>query len=272
MTCEGTLYERLWRPLLLAALNTEPPKASAALAGAVVRETLARGGRACRPLIARDGLGPAFIAPALAYLDRHGAGVRFHHQLRRIDFAPDRVRGLDFGEDAATLAPGDAVILAVPAAVASILVPRLTTPTEFRSIVNAHFKLAAPKDFPRLLGLVGGTAEWLFAFPERISATISAGDRWIEASRDVLAREIWGDVVKLTGWKGDMPPWHIVKERRATFAALPSENVKRPGTRTRWSNLFLAGDWTATGLPATIEGAVRSGNEAARSVMARGAR
>ena len=61
-----------------------------------------------------------------------------------------------------------------------------------------------------------------------------------------------------------LPPWQIVRERRATFAALPQEERKRPGPQTGWSNLALAGDWTATGLPATIEGAIRSGNRAAK--------
>jgi uncharacterized protein with NAD-binding domain and iron-sulfur cluster len=60
-----------------------------------------------------------------------------------------------------------------------------------------------------------------------------------------------------------MPPWQIVRERRATFAATPSQNARRPGPRTAWRNLVLAGDWTDTGLPATIESAVRSGNRAA---------
>jgi len=60
-----------------------------------------------------------------------------------------------------------------------------------------------------------------------------------------------------------MPPWQIVRERRATLAALPEQNAKRPGAKTEWDNLVLAGDWTATGLPATIEGAIRSGNRAA---------
>ena len=68
-----------------------------------------------------------------------------------------------------------------------------------------------------------------------------------------------------------MPPWQIVRERRATFAATPEENAKRPPPRTRWRNLFLAGDWTATGLPATLEGAARSGHRAADLVLAGGA-
>ncbi len=267
--CSGILYERLSRPLFLAALNTEPREASARLASAILRKTLARGGRACHPLIASEGLGSAFIDPALSYLDRNGAKVCFTHQLRRIEIASDRARSLDFGDDRIELAPGNDVVLAVPAAVARLLVPGLQGPGRFRAIVNAHFKIAPPDGFPRLLGIVNGTAEWLFAYPDRISATISAADRFIETAREELAQAIWSDIAKLIGAKGEMPPWLIVKERRATFAALPEENAKRPGAKTQLANLYLAGDWTATGLPATIEGAILSGKTAANLVLAK---
>jgi squalene-associated FAD-dependent desaturase len=267
--CSGILYERLSRPLFLAALNTEPREASALLAGAILRETLARGGRACHPLIASEGLGPAFIDPALAYLECNGAKLCFMHQLRRVEVADGKVKLLDFGEDRIEIAASDGIILAVPASVARLMLPDLDAPETFRAIVNAHFKIAPPKDFPRLLGIVNGTAEWLFAYPDRISATISAADRFVETAREELAQAIWQDIAKVTGMRGDMPPWHIVKERRATFAALPEENARRPHAETWLSNLFLAGDWTATGLPATIEGAIRSGKTAANLTLAR---
>jgi squalene-associated FAD-dependent desaturase len=266
MECDGPLYKRLWRPLFLAALNTEPAEASAFLAGAVLRETLARGGRACRPLVAPGGLGSTFIDPALSYLARHGATLRFRHQLRRLVRADETISALDFGEDAVSLAPGDAVILAVPAPVAVLLLPELPAPKTFRAIVNVHFKRKPPRTLPTITGIVNGTGEWLFAFPERLSATISAADRWIGVPREALAEEVWKDVLKLTSLSETLPPWHIIKERRATFAALPKENSNRPRSQTRWRNLFIAGDWTATELPATIEGAIRSGNEAARLV------
>jgi hydroxysqualene dehydroxylase len=266
MQCNGTLYRRLWRPLFLAALNTEPPEASALLASAVLRETLARGGRACRPLIASDGLGKAFIDPALSYLERYGATLRFRHQLRRLVLADEAISALDFGEDVISLGPGEAVIIAVPAPVAALLLPELSAPKTFRAIVNVHFKRKPPQTLPTITGIVNGTAEWLFAFPARLSVTISAANRWIGAPREALAQEVWNDVVKLTDLPAALPPWHIIMERRATFAALPHENAKRPRSQTRWRNLFLAGDWTATELPATIEGAIRSGNEAARLV------
>src|SRR5580693_3084316 len=80
IACDGVLYKRLVEPLLLAALNIDPPQGAARLASAVIRETLAQGGRACRPLIARDGLGAALIEPALANLKQRGAMVRLEHQ------------------------------------------------------------------------------------------------------------------------------------------------------------------------------------------------
>ena len=266
MRCDGILYERLWRPMFLAALNTEPSEASAFLAGAVLRETLARGGRACRPLVARDGLGPTFIDPALSYLERHGAMVRLRHQLRQLMLSDDAISALDFGDDEICLAPGDTVILAVPAPVAPLLLPDIHAPKTFRAVVNVHFKYKPPKTLPTITGIINGTAEWLFVFPDRVSATISAADRWFEAPRQALAEEVWKDVLRLTQLTEALPLWHIIRERRATFAALPQENENRPRSQTRWRNLFLAGDWTATELPATIEGAIRSGDEAARLV------
>ena len=117
------------------------------------------------------------------------------------------------------------------------------------------------------LGVIGGVVEWLFAFPNRLSVTISNGDRLVDAPREQLAQEIWDEICRLTGIKANMPPWQIVRERRATFAATPAQNALRPGTVTPWKNLFLAGDWTDTGLPATIEGAVRSGFTAAGEIL-----
>ncbi len=64
-----------------------------------------------------------------------------------------------------------------------------------------------------------------------------------------------------------VPPARIIKERRATFLASPEQLRRRPGTTTRWPNLLLAGDYTDTGLPATIEGAIASGFTAAQQVL-----
>jgi hydroxysqualene dehydroxylase len=266
--CKGMLYQRLVQPLLLAALNVDPPEGSAGLAGAVVRETLLAGGKACRPLIARDGLSAVLVEPAIKLLQDKGADIQFGHELRAFGMAADRVGELKFGDDTVAIAPDDAVVMAVPPRPAASLLPGLKTPSKFRAIVNAHFRFDPPKDMPPILGVVGGLVEWLFAFPQRLSVTISNADRLVDMPREELAQAIWRDICKAAGVQGDLPPWQIVRERRATFEATPEQNALRPGAMTNWKNLFLAGDWTDTGLPATIEGSVRSGNRAADLVLA----
>jgi len=269
MTCSGTLYERLWRPILLAALNTDPPEGDASLAAAVIRETLMVGGHAYRPLIARDGLTATLIDPAVRHLQQRGATVRFDHNLHGLRFDGERVVALDFGADTVALAPGDAVVLAVPPFMAKTLLPDLATPDAFRAIVNGHFAFAPPENAPPILGVINGTVEWIFAFPGRLSVTISGADRLLATPREELAETLWRDVTAALGIAAPLPAWQIVRERRATFAAVPAQNARRPGAATKWHNLVLAGDWTATGLPATIEGAIRSGVTAAEAVNRR---
>ena len=186
-----------------------------------------------------------------------------------IPISPGAVE-LDFGEERIALGAEDAAVLTLPPPVAKSLLPGITAPESFRAILNAHFRIDAPAGWPPILGVVGGQVEWLFAFENRLSVTISAADRLMDGEREALARLIWDEVAALTGLPPDLPPWQIVKERRATFAALPAEEALRPGLETLWPNLLLAGDWTATGLPATIEGAIRSGNRAAALLAAKG--
>jgi squalene-associated FAD-dependent desaturase len=266
--CEGTLYQRLVQPLLLAALNVDPPEGSAGLAGAIVRETLLAGGQACRPLIAREGLSAVLVEPAIKLLQDKGASIQFGHELRAFTMSAGKVSELGFGDDTIAVGPDDAVVMAVPPRPAASLLPGLKTPSKFRAIVNAHFRFDPPKGQPPILGVVGGLVEWLFAFPQRLSITISNGDRLVDMPREELAQAIWRDICKAAGVQGELPPWQIVRERRATFEATPEQNALRPGPTTNWKNLFLAGDWTDTGLPATIEGSVRSGDRAADLVLA----
>lgn len=264
----GVLYDRLIQPLMIAALNVDPPTGSSALAAQIVRETLAAGGRMCKPLIARTGLSDVLIDPAVAQINEGHGEVRMRHELRRILSEGNRATALDFGDNTILLEGDDAVVLAVPAYAAAALVPDLVVPTDFRPILNAHFRVTPPKGVPQLIGVVNATTEWIFTFPDRLSVTVSGAERLMAEPREKLAEAIWQEVATVTGLSGmAMPAWQIVRERRATFAAIPSENAKRPGVETRWKNVALAGDFTQTGLPATLEGATRSGNRAADLLM-----
>jgi predicted NAD/FAD-dependent oxidoreductase len=201
-------------------------------------------------------------------LEARGAEIRFGMRLRGIAFADARVARLDFDGGTADIADNDRVVLAVPAAVAARLVPELIVPDDHAPIVNAHYRGSAPAGAPAFIGLVGGTAEWVFRKREVLSVTVSAADALVDRPAEELAPLLWQDVVKALGLPSQsaLPPWRIVKERRATFRAMPAQLKKRPETQSRWNNLLLAGDYVDTGLPATIEGAIRSGLAAAEAV------
>ena len=276
----GVLFERFWKPLAVGALNTPARSGAARLLWSVLRETFARGEAACRPRIARNGLSAAFVEPALKFLRQRGATVRFSRRLRRISYTNRRASCLDFGSERIRLRDGGAVVLAVPPPAAAELVPGLSVPGETHAIVNAHFRLSKPAGMPPklpILGLIGGTAQWLFIRGDVASVTVSAADRLAAEPAEVIARRSWNDVAAALGHERErMPPCRIVKEKRATFAQTPDQVKRRPRTRGEFVNLFMAGDWIDTGLPATIESAVRSGRMAARAVAesepARGAR
>ncbi|HXU99372.1 MAG TPA: hydroxysqualene dehydroxylase HpnE [Caulobacteraceae bacterium] len=266
IACRGALWERLVEPFLLAALNTEARAGSAALAGSVIRQSLARGGAAYRPRIAHPNLSAAFIDPALAFLAARGGEVRLQTPVKALSFAGERVVGLATAEGEIAVAADEAVILAAPPWIAESLVPDLVVPDAFSAIVNGHFRFTPSPGLAPIVGVIGGTAQWVFAFDDRLSVTVSAADDLADQDREGLARTLWADVAAVHALPAELPPWRIVKERRATFAATPEQNARRPGVRTPWRNLALAGDWTATGLPATIEGALRSGERAAELV------
>lgn len=265
----GPLWDRLLEPLLVSALNTPAREGSARLAGAVVRGSLARGGDASRPRVAHPTLAHAFVDPALGYLSTHGATVTLGRRLRAVGFDHDRATRLDFVDGPVDLAPTDSVVLAVPAWVAADLVPGLTTPTEHHAIVNVHFAVAPPPGSELLTGLVGGTAEWVFALSDRVSVTVSAADRMLNMPRDAILNTLWSEAARALNMASTpMPAARLLIEKRATFAATPAQDALRPSTQTYWKNLFLAGDWTQTGLPATIEGACGSGATAAGLALA----
>jgi hydroxysqualene dehydroxylase len=267
----SNLYRRLWQPLAVAALNTEAESGSAELFATILRETLGAGGRACVPLVPREGLSETLVDPALARLQAAGADIRIGARLRGFGFAQERVASLELDNGSEIVGAEDAVVLAVPAPVAARLVPDLVVPDEFRAIVNAHYRLALRGDAAWFVGVIGGTAEWVFRKPAVLSVTVSAADRLIDTPGEELAPLLWRDVAAAYDLPSEpMPPWQIVKEKRATFAATPAQLARRPGAATRWTNLVLAGDWTATGLPATIEGAIRSGFTAADRLLGAG--
>ena len=148
------------------------------------------------PCCRARGLSESLVDPALALLAARGAQVSFGHRLRSLTVTAGAVASLDFGaKGQVDVAADEAVLLAVNAPVAVDLLPDLVAPTEFRGIVNAHYRIepanAAPNSF---LGVIGGTAEWVFVKPGHVSVTISAAEHLIDRAAEDLAQAIWRDV------------------------------------------------------------------------------
>jgi squalene-associated FAD-dependent desaturase len=271
----SSLYWFLLEPLSVAALNTRPHEALACLFGAVLRETLLQGGKACLPCVPKEGLSEALVDPAIATLRGRGTEVLFNRRITGLMVVGGRVTALATIDGQITLDPDDGVVLAVPPWVAGELLPEITVPDAFESILNVHFKIAVRPE-PDIaeagfVGLINGTAEWIFIKSDHISVTVSAANKIIDRPADDLAFTVWRNVVKALDLEGtlakEVPPYRVIKERRATIVANVVQEERRPGAQTDIENLMLAGDWTDTRLPGTIEGAVRSGVTAARLIL-----
>ncbi len=261
-------FRRLWAPLCVAALNTAPEEASAKLLGRLFRDTFGQGGAALHALMPHAGLSESLVDPAIAQLQARGAEINFGHRLRAMRFSNAALTHLDFGKSEVALGPEDKVVLAVTAPVAADLLPDLLAPTAFRGIVNAHFKWHGVVPKEPFIGIVGGIAEWIFVKPGILSTTTSAAEAVIDRPAEDLAEQLWRNVAAACNLGAvPMPAWRVVKEKRATFAATPEQLRRRPRARTIWPNLVLAGDWTDTGWPSTIEGAIQSGFTAASEIV-----
>ena len=169
----GSLYRGFWEPLTVGAINTAPEHAAAALMAPVLRETFMKGAAACRPLIARDSLADTFIDPAIALLTQSGVDVRFGARVRALGFTHGRVSILDVDGTEIAITAADIVILATPAWITGTLVPNLKVPPAGEPIVNVHYRVDALTAV-RIVGVIGGLAQWVFTRPGLASVTISA--------------------------------------------------------------------------------------------------
>ena len=268
---EGPAYSRFWEPMSMAVINLPPEKASAQLMRATALEAW-RDGRLARPMFAPQGLGNALVEPALEALSRAGYPVQFGCLLKNIGREGQAVTRLEFARgEPVEVGAEDRVVLALPAHGLAALLPEMGAPTETSSILNAHFLLqdaALLKDQPPILGLVSALTQWIFIKGDIISLTISAAE-YVEGGDDVqeqLIAKLWAETRRALALPADTnyAEARLVREKRATFLQTPENAARRPKQETAYTNLFLAGDYVDTGLPATIESAVRSGERAAR--------
>jgi squalene-associated FAD-dependent desaturase len=275
---------RFWDPLVIATLNEAPARAAAAPFAAVLRRAFFAGARAARFALARVPLSDLYTTDARRLIEAAGGTVRTGATVAALDLGDAGVEAVRL-RDGECL-PADAVVLAVPCgALLRLLPPSLRTAPPFRAlagvetspIVSVHCWLDRPVGWgSSFLGLLGGRAQWLFdcgptaGGGHRVASVTSGARFWDDADDETIAAEVLADARAVVPAMRDAAVRRtlVVRERHATLSLTPAADGVRPDATTPLPNLFLAGDWTQTGLPATIEGAVLSGRRAAALALA----
>lgn len=265
------LYQHLIEPFTLAVLNTHPRQASACLLSQLLRQLFRGKAKAWQPYIPSCGLSATFIDPALTLIKARGGSIHYQSLVQKLELRADRVTALHTGHNRMALGKRDSVILAVPPTALQLLLPEAAPAFSYSSILNAHFlwpQAGMFRDKMPFLGIIHGKAQWIFFHDGRISTTTSAANALIDKEENILAEELWQDVAKaLYLHDSKLPPFRIIKEKRATYVASAENLRKRPEATTNYYNLFLAGDYLQGPYPATLEAAISNGFAAASLAM-----
>ena len=182
---------------------------------------------------------------------------------------------LDFPEGTIDLGADDRAIFAVPPSRLKQLIPELDPPADDASILNVHYRLRSALTNGVLggspfIGMVSADAQWAFVRDDVVSLTVSASHAigMDDVPNEKAVADLWRETqIALDIRNQPYEAVRVIRERRATPDQSPAAVAKRLKPETRWRNLTLAGDHTDTGVPATIEGSIRSGNRAAEIVL-----
>ncbi|MCS7043971.1 MAG: hydroxysqualene dehydroxylase HpnE [Bryobacteraceae bacterium] len=263
------VVERFWAPVLVSAINEELDRMAASHGFQVFRVAFFGAKDAYQMGVPRVPLGELCSAERLARIP--GLEIRLR----------TRVTGIAFDEGGGVRAfltesgpvEADAFICALPFPALRALLPEAVPDWDaFRHspIAGIHLWFDRPiTELPHAV-LLDSPYQWLFNKREgrQVQLVVSAARFLLEWPRERILREAVEDLKRYfpAAARAELERAHVVREVRATFSAAPGLEAKRPRAETRWPNLFLAGEWTQTGWPSTMEGAVRSGYRAAEAV------
>jgi len=272
----GSLRRHMWEPLCLAALNTEPDKASAQIFANVLRDSLGGGRAETDLLLPTADLDRLFPLPAGEFIRARGGKICLSTRVDHIG-NDHTISGEAFARIIVAVAPQHAASLLAPhsatAGVAALLAGYAYEPI---GTVYLGYPPALKLPFP-MLGLDGGAkdklGQWVFdrgplgGLPGVMGFVLSARGAWDERDNEALSAALHGELESALQRELPQPRWHqVIRERRATFSCRP--DLPRPSAGTSSPDLWLAGDYVCADYPATLEGAVRSGIAAARGALA----
>ena len=277
-----TLIKAFWEPLCLAIMNTPINEASAALFIRVIKDAFFYRQQDSNLLYARKDLGELFTDPAMNFIEQHGGHVQLASKVTSLALNGSHLEGVYINNE---LLQAEHVILATPPYISKTLTASHSALAQLSSQLNQFsyqpivtVYLQFPPDIALatpMLGMLNTVSQWVFdrgiyGQAGLMAVVISSSGSHMTMDNDSLADKVCQELMML------YPQWpapescFVVREKRATFSSHNGVNRYRPQNHTAINNLWLAGDYTQTHYPATLEGAVRSGLECAHQICRSG--
>lgn len=281
--------ECFWYPLSIATLNDEPQVSSAALLAEVLKRAFFSKRSDSAFVYSRVGLSDLYCTGASEIIERGGGLIAPHTHVERIEIEDGRAVRVRFRDgnhlEAANFVsavPAHQLVRILPEDLMSDRFFSRITGLKSSPIICVHAWFDREVTDSAFVGFIGTTTQWLFnkrrifsargeSHPGYLSFVISGARKLVELSNDELLKIVLDDLKKMIPAAADAALTRsiVLKEKHATMAPAPNTFRRRPPVETPIPNLFLAGDWIQTGLPATIESAVISGRAASAALIAR---
>ncbi|MDB2705623.1 hydroxysqualene dehydroxylase HpnE [Pseudomonadota bacterium] len=267
------LIKQLWEPLCLATLNTPIKEASAHLLATVIRDSLGAGKSAADSLIPTCPLGDLFPSYAANYIKQNGGTISLQSRAKQLLIDENKVTGIQL-QDGSILNYNNIIVACSPAHSIDLVVDHIAInkPLNY-PIFTAYLQYPADTRLSKpILGLTGTVSQWAFDRSEQtpglMAIVISGPGKHETMTNDelslLLSRELRQMCPDLVAAPLDSL---IIREKRATFASTVNIEKQRPNAYTDISGLWLAGDYVANGYPATLEGAIRNGEQCAKLIL-----
>jgi len=264
------LIKSFWEILAIGALNADINKVSAKIFVDILKEIFFSGNNAASIILPKLGLTDTYCSNALRFIESRSGKISFSEEVIGMEIKDDRVVGIITSNR--VINDFDFIVSAVPLYSLKKILNNNDFLNElsldYSSILTVHLFLKKNRFENTFYGLIGSPVQWVFNKGTHLTIVISNADAYLETSKEDVFEIVMAELKKYFNLdKSEVDSFRIIKEKRATF--IPSNDIldKRPGSVTSYKNFFLAGDWVNTGLPATIEGAVKSGKLAAETVL-----
>ena len=256
------LFKMLLEPLTLGILNTDTKNASAYLLWNVLKKTFLKGGKFCEIYQPKLNWSDSLINPCLNFLKRKSSKIIYGQTLRNIDVENNHVTKISFNNYEKKIKKTEEVIIAIPPSNFEKIYPIFKLPNEYNTIINIHFKflLKTHKQIIPIIGLINSKTHWIFIKHNCISVTISSANQLNDTEPSKLAQIVLKEVrtcLKID--QKSIPLYKILKEKKATYNQSPKNNNLIKKINMLPQNLKIAGDWTESNFPSTIETSILSG-------------